>query len=56
VASQSPPIIHFDHATFGFPGVVALDDISLEIQSGEFLGVIGPMGPERRLSAARSSV
>ena len=44
MASQSPPIIHFDHATFGFPGVVALDDISLEIQSGEFLGVIGPNG------------
>ena len=36
MASHSPPIIHFDHATFGFPGVVALEDISLEIQSGEF--------------------
>jgi ABC-type Mn2+/Zn2+ transport system ATPase subunit len=44
VASQSPPIIHFDHATFGFPGVVALEDISLEIHSGEFVGVIGPNG------------
>ena len=44
MASQSPPIIHFDHATFGFPGVVALEDISLEIHSGEFVGVIGPNG------------
>ena len=44
MASQSLPIIHFDHATFGFPGVVALEDISLEIKSGEFVGVIGPNG------------
>ena len=44
MASQSLPIIHFDHATFGFPGVVALEDISLEIHSGEFVGVIGPNG------------
>jgi len=44
VAHHSHPIIHFDHATFGFPGVIALDDISLEIHSGEFVGVIGPNG------------
>jgi len=25
------PIIRFDHATFGFPGIVALEDISLTI-------------------------
>ena len=41
---MSTPIIHFDHATFGFPSVIALEDISLEIQSGEFVGVIGPNG------------
>lgn len=38
------PIIRFDHATFGFPGVTALEDISLEIADGEFVGVIGPNG------------
>jgi ABC-type Mn2+/Zn2+ transport system ATPase subunit len=38
------PIIRFSHATFGFPGVIALKDISLEIQEGEFVGVIGPNG------------
>lgn len=38
------PIIRFDHASFGFPGVVALEDISLEIAEGEFVGVIGPNG------------
>lgn len=37
-------IIRFDHATFGFPGVIALNDISLEIEAGEFVGVIGPNG------------
>lgn len=37
-------IIRFDHATFGFPGVVALKNISLAIAEGEFIGVIGPNG------------
>ncbi|MGQ0695231.1 MAG: metal ABC transporter ATP-binding protein [Nitrospiraceae bacterium] len=38
------PIIRFDHASFGFPGVIALHDISLSINAGEFVGVIGPNG------------
>ncbi|MDH5639718.1 MAG: metal ABC transporter ATP-binding protein [Nitrospira sp.] len=38
------PIIRFDHASFGFPGVIALDDLSLSIHAGEFIGVIGPNG------------
>jgi ABC-type Mn2+/Zn2+ transport system ATPase subunit len=37
-------IIRFDHASFGFPGVTALKDISLDIAEGEFIGVIGPNG------------
>ncbi len=41
---MSNTIIRFSHATFGFPGVVALQDISLEIAEGEFVGVIGPNG------------
>ena len=42
---QSPQsIIRFDRATFGFPGVIALQDISLDITAGEFIGVIGPNG------------
>ena len=38
------PIIRFDHATFGFPGTIALEDISLTIPESEFVGVIGPNG------------
>jgi ABC-type Mn2+/Zn2+ transport system ATPase subunit len=44
VSIQKEPIIHFDHASFGFPGVLALQDISLTISAGEFVGVIGPNG------------
>lgn len=44
VSTASDSIIEFDHATFGFPGVVALKDISLSIRAGEFVGVIGPNG------------
>lgn len=39
------PIIRFDRASFGFPsGIVALEDITLSIMAGDFVGVIGPNG------------
>ena len=41
---MSTPIIRFAQATFGFPGVIALQDITLEISESEFVGVIGPNG------------
>lgn len=41
---MNKPIIRFSHATFGFPNVIALEDITLEIADGEFIGVIGPNG------------
>jgi ABC-type Mn2+/Zn2+ transport system ATPase subunit len=42
--TSHPAIIRFDHAWFGFPSVIALEDISLSIHAGEFIGVIGPNG------------
>lgn len=44
MSNPSETIIHFDHASFGFPGVIALQDISLSVNTGEFVGVIGPNG------------
>jgi ABC-type Mn2+/Zn2+ transport system ATPase subunit len=44
VSDPREPIIRFEHASFGFPGLIALKDISLAIYEGEFVGVIGPNG------------
>lgn len=44
MADHQDPIICFHHASFGFPGLIALSDISLTIYEGEFVGVIGPNG------------
>lgn len=44
VPTFKEPIIRFDHASFGFSGVVALKDLTLTINAGEFVGVIGPNG------------
>src|SRR2546426_578388 len=38
------PLIRFDHASFWYPHGPALEDITLEIADGEFVGVIGPNG------------
>jgi len=38
------PLIRFDHASFRYPQGLALEDITLEIADGEFVGVIGPNG------------
>jgi len=40
----SRPIVTFSHASFGFPGIIALEDITLDIAAGEYLGIIGPNG------------
>ncbi len=37
-------LIRFEHASFNYPHGPALEDITLEIADGEFLGVIGPNG------------
>lgn len=40
------PVVSLDHVSFSYEGsdVWALDDVSLEVPQGDFLGVIGPSG------------
>src|SRR5262245_54007797 len=39
-----PPLISIEHITKRFPGVVALDDVSFDIQPGELHAVVGENG------------
>lgn len=41
---MTKPIIQFSKATFGFQNRTALEEITLEIMEGEFVGIIGPNG------------
>jgi ABC-type Mn2+/Zn2+ transport system ATPase subunit len=38
------PIVRFSNATFAYANRIALEDITLDILSGEFVGLIGPNG------------
>jgi ABC-type Mn2+/Zn2+ transport system ATPase subunit len=44
VSAPNQPIIRFQDASFGFPGVIALKALTLTIDAGDFVGVIGPNG------------
>ncbi len=36
------PIVRFSHATFAYSNRIALEDITLDLMEGEFVGIIGP--------------
>jgi len=38
------PIIQFSQASFSYNGHIALEDLTLDLHEGEFVGVIGPNG------------
>ena len=41
---SNQPVLKMEHITKVFPGVIANDDISLEIQKKEILSIIGENG------------
>lgn len=38
------PLIVLDRVSFAYDGVTVLDDVSLAVEEGEFLGLVGPNG------------
>jgi len=38
------PVIELDHVHFAFDGNLVLEDITLSVKEGDFLGVVGPNG------------
>lgn len=41
---MSQPILHFDHASRSFGGLVAVDDCTFALEEGELVGLVGPNG------------
>jgi len=41
---MSPPVIQAENVSFSYGSVPVLEEISLEVEQGEFLGLVGPNG------------
>ncbi len=44
MSHEKEPIIHFNKVTKKFGNVVALDDVSFQVEDGEFIFITGPSG------------
>ncbi len=42
--SQKKTVVEISHVDFGYEGTLVLEDITLSIRDGDFLGVVGPNG------------
>jgi ABC-type sugar transport system ATPase subunit len=41
---SGPPVLEVRHLRRSYPGVLAVDDVSMSVASGEILGLVGPNG------------
>ncbi|MDY0012234.1 MAG: ATP-binding cassette domain-containing protein [Rhodocyclaceae bacterium] len=41
---MSGPAIRLEKVSFAYQGIPALEDVSLDVEEGEFLGLVGPNG------------
>ena len=44
---MSQTVLSMDHVTMQFGGVIAVNDLSLEVNEGEIVALIGPTAPAR---------
>jgi branched-chain amino acid transport system ATP-binding protein len=44
---MSVNVLHLDHVTMQFGGVVAVNDLNLDVDEGEIVALIGPNGAAR---------
>ena len=42
--SERPNVLHVEHVTMQFGGVVAMNDLSMDVNEGEIVALIGPNG------------
>ena len=42
--SERQPIVRFEHISMQFPGVLANDDVSLDVRPGEVFALVGENG------------
>ncbi|MCM8627221.1 ATP-binding cassette domain-containing protein, partial [Accumulibacter sp.] len=44
MSPQTPPLLAVERLTMRFGGLLAIDDLSLDVGAGQITGVIGPNG------------